>query len=391
DTLPGDMNRTTLRLASLLGASALAACSPPVSWDAGVDAPPDIAADVAPDAQPDVMDAAPDATDTTDVQPDIAYDVQFADTTRDVASDVVIAPTHEYVYVLNAISVDPDDSPARPHTGFDIDGRQSTTSDVVGCLKADFASALDPDQNAPSGCVFGTPGCNGGVDNQFPTMATTILSVTGMDARVGLTTAVNHSQLVFMLRLTRVDSFADDADVGVQIYTGFPTFSTGCTSVLPGRTYQVDSRSITAGGSTLDNALFSATAQIVAGRLRFTGSDTSVFTLSGTGLLPIALHAMRLRGDVTPTGIANGNLGGWDTGDDLVAQLTTIAPTYAALLPSVIGGFVDYQMMGICIDRTVHPWHLGGVSLGTGFSAVPAVIDPVTPIAAAQRVGTCGI
>ncbi len=384
------MNRNALRFASLLGAGALAACSTPTTWDAALDTAQDVAADVVPDVQPDATDV-PDAIDATDVQPDIAYDVQFADTTRDVATDVVIAPTHTYVYVMNALVVDPDDDPAHPHTGFDIDGRQSTTSDTVGCLKGDFGSALDPDQNAPAGCLFGTPGCRGGVDNQFPTMANTILSVTMMDARAGLTTAINQSQLVLMLRLTRVDSFVDDSDIGVQIYRGFPTFSTGCTSVLPARTYQVDRRSITTGGTTIDDALFSATAQIVAGRLRFTGSDTSVFTLSGTNLLPIALHAMRLRGDVTPGGIANGNLGGWDTGDDLVTQLTVVAPTYASLLPSVIGGFVDYQLMGVCIDRTAHPWHLGGVSLGAGFTAVSAVIDTTTPIADTQRIGTCGI
>lgn len=386
------MDTKLLCLAVLLGARVLAACSTPASWDAALDTPQDLGRDVPPgliDAF-DTPDAA-DATGTADVRPDVAYDVQFTDATRDVANDVLIAPTHTYVYVMNALSVDPDDSLAHPHTGFDIDGRRSTATDALGCLEPDFGSVIDPDQNAPSGCVFDTPGCNGGVDNQFPTMANTIMSVTGMDARAGLTAAINLSQLVFMLRLTRVDSFVDDTDVGVQIYRGFPTFTTGCTMVMQSRTYQVDRRSIAVGGTSLDDALFSATAQIVAGRLRFTGADSSVFTLSGTGILPIAIHAMRLRGDVTPAGITNGNLGGWDTGDDLVAQLTIVAPTYASLLPSVIAGFVDYQLMGICIDRTMHPWHLGGVSLGTGFSAVTAAIDTTAPIADTQRLDTCGL
>ena len=382
-----------IRVAVLLCSVPLAACGSMPSWDASTDAsaPVDTVNDIAPDIADTGVDALADVVDATDAQPDIAYDIQYVDATRDAATDVVIAPTHEYVYVMSAMNVDPDDVATNPHTGFDVDGLASTASDPMGCGHSDFGSALDPDQNSPAGCLFGTPGCNGGVDNQFPTMATTIQSVTMMDARALLSQSINNHQLVFVLRLTRVDSFVDDSDVGVQVYRGFPTFSTGCTSVIGGRVYQVDQASLTPGGTTLDDALFNINGRIVAGRLQIVAAATDVLTLRGSGLIPISLHALRLRGDVTPSGIARGNLGGWDTADDLVSQLSMLAPTYASLLPTVVSTFVDVQIAGVCIDRSMHPPALGGVSLGAGFAAVPASLSTTAPIATAQTPGTCGL
>lgn len=372
-----------------LTASLATACSNGTGFVDASDVQQDIATVDAFDAtNADANDA---GTDTgVDARTDVSYDVQFADVTRDAASDVMISPTHEYVFVMNALNVDPDDNPANPHTGFDVDGRASDGSDAIGCNHSDFGSALDPDQNSPTGCLFNTAGCNGAVDNQFPTMADTIQSATGMDARALLNTSIDRHVLVLMLRLTRVDSFVDDSDVGVQVFRGFPTFSSDCTTVTAGREYQVDQASLRTGGTTVDDAVFSVTASIVRGRLQFAAPDSFVFTLSGTNLLPIGIHAMRMRGDVTPDGISNGNLGGWDTGDNLVTQLRMIAPPqYAPIIPGLVGGFVDVQLMGVCRTGGSTP-RLGGVSLGAGFTAVPATLSTTMQVASAQMPGTCG-
>jgi hypothetical protein len=99
---------------------------------------------------------------------------------------------------------------------------------------------------------------------------------------------------------------------------------------------------------------------------------------------------MRMRGDITPAGLTNGNLGGWDPGSDLVMQLQMIAdPMYHDIIPTLIGGFVDIQQMGICRTSGSMP-RLGGVSLGAGFDAVPATISTSMPIASAPSSGVCG-
>jgi hypothetical protein len=365
------------------------ACSQDVGWDAG-DSGTDVVSDIVDSTSDTRVDSGMDALDAAiDAPQDVQYDIQFADITRDIATDVMISPSHEYVYVMSGLTVDPDDNPANPHTGFDVDGLASLSTDANGCNHGDFGSALDPDQNAPSGCLFGTLGCFGAVDNQFPTMATTIDNTTDMNTRELLTDAVNSGRIVILVRISDLDSFADDDNVRVRVYTGFPTFTTGCTSVMPGREYQVDEASLS-DPTNIDSALFDVSARIVAGRIQFAAPDSYVFTLRGSGLIPISIHAMRMRGDITPDALANGNLGGWDTGDDLVMQMQAVAPAmYHDVIPLLISGFVDVQQMGVCHTSGSMP-RLGGVSLGAGFAAVPAVISTTMPHAAAPTAGVCG-
>jgi hypothetical protein len=91
-----------------------------------------------------------------------------------------------------------------------------------------------------------------------------------------------------------------------------------------------------------------------------------------------------------------GDLGGYVAGQQVIDAVTAIAPMYAMLVQSAIGGLIDIQLplypdpTGVCVSMMGTTHQYGAISLGLGIHAVPAVIDMANPIAANRMPGTCG-
>ncbi len=321
----------------------------------------------------------------------------------DTAADVVTAET-TLTFVLDQLMIDANDNPDQPHTGFNLDDYYSSDVDPLGCTHLDYFSQYDNDQHCPTvanerctpspnpGCARTAGGCVGGVDNQLPTLASTIQTAASTDLRATLQDTVTTNKLSLIVRITGINNMTDDSAVRVAIFRAYPTFSTGCTTVAAGREYSVD-RSFVTGGS-LDNPMFAFDGQIIAGRLRMTAGTgaTGAFNLpiSLRGLtLNLPLHRLQVRANLTATELANGSLGGWVGGDDVITGVAMLAPDYISVVRGVIGGLVDIQSAaGVCDGSASTPPAYGGISLGLGIHAVPATLT--TTLVDAPATGTCG-
>lgn len=344
--------------------------------DAPIDTPPP------PPPPPDVLDV-PDAPTDTPPPPD---------------GDAAMPSGGTYTYVINAMSIDLDDTTTTSHTGFDLDGLCSVETDVDGCYFEDFVSGLDPDQNRPATCSAPGAGCRGCVDNRLPSLANTIGSM--IDYRAMITDAINTSRRVYLVQLTGVDSLVDDPDVTVSLYEGVPTFSSDCARVVADREYAVARSSLRPGGTTLADAAFRLSGRIAAGRLAIAGASADVFALppvalmsAGTTASDLRLHAPRLRVDLTATTGARGNLGGRAGGREMVDALCASAPMYCTLVRSVIANLIDIApspplSSGLCADTTTMVY--GDMGMGLGFTMVTARISATSPIVDARPAGVCG-
>ncbi len=370
-------------LGLLVGPIACGASTTPgeVGADARSEVGVDANGDEALDAQP--IDVAP-----LDVRPEVGADI--VDVPRDMPPDTGRSLT----FVLDELVVEASDGLDLPHTGFNLDGLFSGPTDADGCNHDDFFSLYDRDQHRPARCTRGTAGCVAGVDNQLPTVFNTIESVSGMSPRAVIAGEVANNRLVVLVHVTSVEDLVDDPDIRVRVFIGFPTFSTGCTSVQPDREYVVDRRSLIAGGTTLGDAIVDVRGRIVSGRLQFAAGAGDVFRLPiplGAGLsTAVGLRALHMRFDVTDIRGTHGNLGGWATGQDLVDAIVMLAPMYRAAVEGILGSLVDIQDGGICVARSGSRARYGGVSMGMEFTALPVRIREMDPIVDAPPPGTCG-
>jgi hypothetical protein len=319
------------------------------------------------------------------------------------------------VFGITSLTIDPNDSPNVPHTGFDIDGFASDEADPGGCVHQDFLSVLDPESNCSSvhnehcaatslRCSCATmldftrpdggrePSCFGSVDNQLPTVATTITQVLGTDLRASISGDVARGRLVVIARITGIDAFDEDPEVHVQLLNGFAAPGTACTTPMLGGRYQIDRDSLRAGGTTEADGAVDLTGSIHGGRLRAAGTDTEAFTIA----FPLADHRFRFElrhpivaADLGAEGAVRGNFGGWVDGDALATEFAQIAPSAADAIRMVVGQLVDIRLNDVCEDRTVTPSRLGGMSFGMGFELTRVAIDPTNPVVDAPAAGTC--
>ena len=325
----------------------------------------------------------------------------------------VTAPPREFTYVLNALSVDMSEDPAMPHTGFNLDNLFSNGMGAMDCQHEDYFSTIDTDQNcmmpaATGACPAGAMNtgcmasnnmgaCRGGVDNQLPVLASTIEAVASMDVRALITNQINSSGIVLLVRLSDVNGdlgpTLNDDSVVVRLYVGYPTFTSGCTSVMADREYQVARSSLRTGGTTLDDAKFEFRGSIVNGRLRV--QSMAPFPLPLPEVMGVSLQLdlqnALLRADLAADNTAaRGNLGGGVLGQQVVDTVARAFPQFLSTVQAAISGLIDIQQAGVCADRMSNPARYGAIGLGLGFTTVKARISTATPIADRAMPGACG-
>jgi hypothetical protein len=314
------------------------------------------------------------------------------------------ASVESRVFVIDSLTIDSNDNPDLPHTGFNLDGLYSLDREATGCFRQDFFSATDDDQHCASvrpdgscsigpGCAMLSSGCRGGVDNMLPTIAATAIIAGGIDIRAPLTERIRRNRLALILRITGASDSADTEAVGVFLYVGFPTFDTNCDSVQPNRVYSIARDSLIPGGTTLDDAVFAYRGTITRGRLSVDSGSVGTFAFSldlggrgDTG--PSLIHRVRLAFDVTPSELNRGVLGGWIEGSEFVRIFSDVLSRPAA--EAIYAGISDLRENCMCALDAPRPRTIGRVSLGWGFHAVAALISTASPIADSQPSGTCG-
>jgi hypothetical protein len=341
----------------------------------------------------------------------------------DVAVEVDVPPVgtpdaaaQTYDYVITRLLVDEGAEPGvttRAFFGFNLDHRFSpsrTASQAADdCSHGDYFSALDPDQNAgtcTAGAAGGGAGCQGGVDNQLPNVAQTIMQFqASLNVQSMLDDAITSGRLLILLRVSGVNGVPgptlNDPAVSVSVFPyAWATFA-DCAGILtPGRSYAVDNRSLLTSGD-LDSARFRYPASIVNGRLRIdasaAGDATSTFAIQppalplfgpgATAFPAFSFFRTQLRVGLAETASTDGNLGGFMRQGDLVDALTTVPALmqFRDAAGPLVQGFVDVAT-GAAPARCDAPQ--GGIGVGFGFHTLRATIAPA-PVTGPSA-GTCG-
>lgn len=333
-------------------------------------------------------------------------------------SDVPQTGGMTYDYVISALSLDMDQMPngTRGMAGFNLDGRYSPVRmrDLVDqdCNHGDFFSTLDPDQNMAGGaCAAGTASggtaCHGGVDNQLPSIVTTIngLLMNRFDVPALLGEQISGGSLNIILRIEGVNGTLgpnlNDPSVTLRVYPfAHPTF-TNCANIgMPGQMYAIDNRSLNTPND-LSSAKLTYQGSIVNGRLQVTppmgmnampNFSIPLPPIMGANLqLDLYNTQMRFSLESADTG-SGGNLGGFILLRDLSRAISMFQglPIDPTTIQNILTGFVDVATpVGGATASCGGPGSdQGGIGVGLGFVSKRVVLAPMSVAAAAD--GTCG-
>lgn len=230
--------------------------------------------------------------------------------------------------------------------GFDLDGMVSDTpADRCDETYDDFGPAGEP-----------------GVDNRFGTLGVALFDLTyDQNQRRTLQAAIDEAlargDWLRTLQIAGIDDATTDPDVTVTIATA----SSG--SALP----LGSDGAIAAGAMVTPGTTLATVHGAIAGGVLSFELDTLSVTLGD--LYPEAtLHDVRVRGALTPRGLAEANVGGSITVDDALA-----------LAMATGGGSLTRQELVMVLGPDLDPDTSGGtcasVSVGLGLRAVPVVLD----------------
>jgi hypothetical protein len=409
-----DARPSVLSLATL---AALSACSTPSlpSPDAGgdVSSPMDARGpegDATPEAAtPDVRaDGGPMDAQTGDAGTRDASAGGSTDAGPDVEEDAGPETGRTLVYVLDRLTI--ERAGAGSLAGFNLDGIFSNPdgSTPRSCMRGDVFSTLDPDQNhpiamldpstgrpsaGPSMCAMGA-GCRGGVDNVLPEIADFVMTSGGMDLRANAQQLVSSGELAFVLRVSGVDDLRDDPSVTLRVYQAFPTFSTGCSSVTPGREYAIARSSLVPGATSIEQARFTVRASLAGGRLLPRGGSSLPLPVAPG--ITVDVQGTLLRANLSETALTAGNLGGYARGSQFYDAVVMMNPTLAPLASIAIGQFVDLEeplpapgsAPGLCARTSTRPPMFGNIGIGASFGAVSATLA-AAPVDE-RPAGACG-
>lgn len=310
----------------------------------------------------------------------------------------------------------------------DSDGDGDCTSDpddgddavfVVSALEigsADVGFNLDG-VDTPAGCdthfcSTGPDDGASGVDNRLGPILESIGSFApDFDANTSIEDALLQGSLLILFRMRDVDDWTNDGCTRVNAYMGFDPSAE--PAIEAGRSYQVDSRSLT-NPSDIDASLIAFNNGSI-NRGTYTGGP-SAFSLnipiSDVGDLEIQITDTMLRWDASATQAADGLIGGFVSVHNMLDALRQIeqASDYMSMVPAVMEAQADIdnipegtEIPGTrCTEdnagsydadgngcgsslytcsasgRCVEPEdHFDGISLALTFTAISAEIDGI--------------
>ncbi|TAK31992.1 MAG: hypothetical protein EPO40_03655 [Myxococcaceae bacterium] len=319
------------------------------------------------------------------------------------------AAAQTYDYVVNRLILDEGAEPGvttRAFYGFNLDGRfspsRTSSQEPADCSHGDYFSAVDPDQNMGTctvGMAGGGVGCQGGVDNQFPNFAQTIMQFqASLNVQASLNADLSAGRGLMLIRLSGVNGALgptlNDPAVTVQVYPYvWPAFTDCARVARRDQIYAVDDRSL-AVPNDLDSARVRFAGRIVNGRLRVLSAPIAatapdfVLPLSLQGAaLNLSLYQSRFHFTPGETDATAGNLGGYMRQTEFIDALTAhpALSQFRDAAGPLIQGFVDVAT-GTPTASCVAPQ--GGIGVGLGFSATRAVILSTT--VPSVPVGVCG-
>lgn len=334
-------------------------------------------------------------------------------------------PSQTVEFAITQLLVDDREQMTRtvrqPSFGFNIDNvRSSSRAAVDGspdCGFSDFTSTLDPDQNGDRegrACERGAAGCMGGVDNAFPFLIEslgTFLHFTDPDAGRQLTRGIRNGAII-LVRVSEVDgplgaTLCDD-QVTVRLYQGVPLFSDCEELTATGRRYAVTRGSLQPDSTDAKDALVQLQGAIVNGRLR-TRPTTGAASLPELSFafpaqeLPeftLDVHNVQLRVTLQDGGVMrDGNLGGVLRTPDLIQRFLSRGVLGQPFFGRPLAQTAMEMSSDLAIpigasgarcngDLEFNGLTEGGISVGMGFEAVPAVIT--NTVVDAPRTRRCG-
>ena len=328
--------------------------------------PPLAMPDAMVDAVAPVEDAAPgeDAEPGSDatVMPDAMLDGSVEDAMTD-ASAMDAMPMMEaceggdtYLYVLNRLDV------ARVmggvSRGFNLDGRVSDGADSMSCNKRDFVS--------PSGVM--------GVDNQLQALLPTLEALSGVSLTSTITASIAAGELLVLVELSHVDSFASDDCVTMSVLTGRLPAGTAAPTLdasgrlAAGQTFDVSRSSYGPGMEPLINV---EGVRIVGGRLEASGFDLSLPIPAGSaGTITLVSRSSQLEFNATTTGLMGGSLGG-------AVRTSELGPALGALMLSVPVGTI-LSVVNLQTDLEKSGRTCEALSAALELDGVPAVMGAIT-------------
>ncbi len=254
-------------------------------------------------------------------------------------------------YIVGEISI--PDAPTGPMMnitpGFNLDGKVSDGTATDNC------EDLNPDFVSPEGET--------GVDNQLVGSLIGLLSgfISDLDVQATVDEQVATGALLLAVRVNDINSFENDSSVTLDLFLVDPS---GCAM----------SPCAPTGGTVSAGAMW----EMQAGDPLATGLSATIEdgVLSGGPLdLPLAFEASgmsieltirdaRVGGDITATGMANGNIGGELRIDDIVALAEELMPGIGETARGILTDSADLSPSAA--DAQV----CESISAGIGFTAV---------------------
>jgi hypothetical protein len=238
-----------------------------------------------------------------------------------------------YFYVLDRIAVPADDGSGMV-SGFDLDARVSDAGDSSSCGHGDFTSP-----------VTGEPG----VDNQFAVLATALAS--SFDINGSLGSAIAEGTLTMVVEVANVDDLANDNCVNVTVSLGYP--SDGSTMIPPEAGRQYDTRELARVAGHITNG------RLETETLRVESAITLV-----DPPVPFVIENAKVEMDLSPTGVADGVIGGSVRVATLLDAVEAMAPEMASLAGLVLDSNADLDRAGSTCES---------ISAGFEFAGMQAV------------------
>jgi len=358
---------TTLTAAAVLAATMGCGATPAATPDAGARADTGAAADVGTGPRVHTFPSrdfgcsavasscATDAPVLSTAARTVTLDRAMADTTRAYVVDQITLPLAETTA---------DRSRA---AGFNLDAADARTPNdtVMDCTRrdADFVSLSDE----------GAVGVDNALQRFIPTIEGLLPDCPGGMARgcldAALRTQINTGNLVLLLEVSGINSYAHDDAVSVQILLGEPTVPgapvLGANGRIPsGRAYRA-ARSPDGMPILLGPAY---TGDIFRGRLRIYTNQLTLSINTGTRQLDLALANAEVRFNISEAALTNGMIGGAVRNADIIGAATMVAPTFESVVRVVVEGAADIGP----IAGT--PANCGMVSVGIAFEGTSAAL-----------------